>query len=83
MQAPPELKAKPRGSKHSSFSSPKPLLLQQKMSASPKQPQRSKRLASRQQVAGLKRKHDLELEREHVISVYRQKKAATHAALEC
>ena len=75
VQAPPELKAKPRGSQRSSAFPSQPLLLEEKMSASQRQSQRT-RSAPSQQIMGLKRKHDLKLEREHVISVYRKAKAA-------
>ena len=69
VQAPPQLKSKPRGSKPTTASKPL-LLLHQKMTASHKP-------THTPPVVGLKRQKDLETERERVISVYRQiKKAA-------
>lgn len=72
VKAPPHLQAKPRGSQSHS----KTLLLHQKITPSPHDPLVSKP-RSRAPTVGLKRKKDLEIEREHAISVYRQRKRQT------
>ena len=87
VQAPPQLKAKPRGSQAKPSHS-KLLLLHQKITSFPQDCTACKP-KTRTPTAGLKRKQDLEIERERVISVYRQRKKATHkifsknGAIEC
>lgn len=82
VQAPPQLKAKPRGSKTATpaaaaaAASSKPLLLQQKMAGTPSQPvaQKSSNSSPPPPRLGLKRQRDLEIERERVIAAYRKSK---------
>ena len=72
VSAPPQLQAKPRGSEAKSMRS-KTLLLHQKVTPSSQEPPSKTR--HKVPVVGLKKKQDLENERERAISVYRQKKS--------
>ena len=74
VSAPPQLQAKPRGC-WANPSHPKSLLLHQKVSSSSQGPA-TKPTSTRPPVVGLRRKQDLEIERERVINVYRRKKKA-------
>ena len=70
VQAPPQLKAKPRGSVRTTGSFSKSLLLHRKLHRE----QTDKLTSNPSPVVGLKRKLDLEIERERAINVYRQTK---------
>ena len=71
VQAPPQFQARPRDSKSKSARSGS-LLLHQKVS--PSLQKYFSKSQSRLPAVGLKRKQDLEIERERAISVYRERK---------